>query len=152
MKKLIKSYRFWTALAGSLGLLVVTIAKIFGYTISSALVEELIMAICGVLVVLGIVKKPEQEKTSTDKTDTTTTDDTNINKESENLNQSETLENLEVDTLTNKSKTKKVVSKTKKTKAKKQQNGTVSSQEVSQSPDKTEETSDDKNLKDANEK
>ena len=59
MKKLIKSYRFWTALAGSTGLLVVSTAKIFGVTISSTAVEDFIMAICGVLVVLGIVKKPK---------------------------------------------------------------------------------------------
>ncbi len=59
MKKLIKSYRFWTALAGALGLLAVSIAKVFGHTMSSVVVEELVMAICGVLVVLGIVKKPE---------------------------------------------------------------------------------------------
>ena len=60
MKKLIKSYRFWSALAGAVGLLVVNIAKLFGYTMSSVAVEELIMAICGVLVVFGIVAKPEQ--------------------------------------------------------------------------------------------
>lgn len=64
MKKLIKSYRFWTALAGSLGLLVVSVAKLFGYSMSSVVVEELVMAVCGVLVVLGIVKKPEAQETT----------------------------------------------------------------------------------------
>lgn len=68
MKKLIKSYKFWTALAGALGLLVVSIAKVFGYTMSSVVVEELVMAICGVLVVFGIVKKPEHiEQTAINK-------------------------------------------------------------------------------------
>lgn len=61
MKKLIKSYKFWTALAGSLGILAVSIGKLLGYEISAAGVEEIIMAICGVLVVLGIVKKPEKQ-------------------------------------------------------------------------------------------
>ena len=74
MKKLIKSYRFWTALSGSVGLLVVSAAKIFGVTISSNAVEDFIMAICGVLVVLGIVKKPKsKEKNNSvidDKSDT----------------------------------------------------------------------------------
>lgn len=59
MKKMIKSYKFWTALAGALGLLAVSIAKIFGFTISSAVIEDAIMAFCGVLVVLGIVQKPK---------------------------------------------------------------------------------------------
>lgn len=66
MKKLIKSYKFWTALAGATGLLVVSIAKIFGFSISSAPIEEVIMAICGVLVVFGIVKKPEKQEEKVD--------------------------------------------------------------------------------------
>lgn len=68
MKKLIKSYRFWTALAGALGLLVVSIAKLFGHTMSSVVVEELVMAVCGVLIVFGIVKKPETEELTTKQT------------------------------------------------------------------------------------
>lgn len=62
MKKLIKSYKFWTTLAGAVGLLVVSFAKIFGYSISSNGIEEFIMAICGVLVVLGVVKKPKSKQ------------------------------------------------------------------------------------------
>lgn len=58
MKKLIKSYNFWTALAGSVGLLVVSIGKMLGYEIQAQGVEEVIMAVCGVLIVFGIVKKP----------------------------------------------------------------------------------------------
>lgn len=61
MKKLIKSYNFWTALAGSIGLLAVSIGKIFGYEIAATGVEEAIMAVCGILVVLGIVKKPTKQ-------------------------------------------------------------------------------------------
>ncbi len=76
MKKLIKSYRFWTALAGSAGLLVVSTAKIFGVTISSTAVEDFIMAICGVLVVLGIVKKPKsKEKDNSVKDDKSDTEE-----------------------------------------------------------------------------
>lgn len=67
MKNLIKSYKFWTALAGATGLLIVSIAKVFGFSISSAPIEELIMAICGVLVVLGFVKKPEKQEEKNDK-------------------------------------------------------------------------------------
>ena len=66
MKNLIKSYKFWTALAGATGLLVVSIAKIFGFSISSTPIEEVIMAICGVLVVFGIVKKPSKKEQTDD--------------------------------------------------------------------------------------
>lgn len=66
MKKLIKSYKFWTALAGAVGLLVVSFAKIFGYSISSNGIEEFIMAICGVLVVFGVVKKPKSKQKEED--------------------------------------------------------------------------------------
>ncbi len=68
MKKLIKSYRFWTALAGAFGLFVVSIAKLFGHTMNSVVVEELVMAVCGVLIVFGIVKKPETEESTTKQT------------------------------------------------------------------------------------
>lgn len=59
MKKLIKSYSFWTAFAGSIGLLAVSIGKVFGYEISATGVEEVVMAICGVLIVFGVVKSPK---------------------------------------------------------------------------------------------
>lgn len=87
MKKLIKSYNFWTALAGSVGLLVVSIGKMLGYEIQAQGVEEVIMAICGVLIVFGIVKKP------TSKT---------VNKEQEEANNS----NNVVESKSNNDKTK----------------------------------------------
>ena len=62
MKKLIKSYSFWTALSGAIGLLAVNIAKLFGITIESKEIEEVIMAICGVLVVFGVVTIPKKDK------------------------------------------------------------------------------------------
>lgn len=67
MKNLIKSYKFWTALAGSIGLLAVSIGKVCGYNIASDGIEEIVMALCGVLIVFGVVKKPkvnqEQQET-----------------------------------------------------------------------------------------
>ena len=81
MKKLIKSYKFWTALAGSLGLLGVSIGKIFGLTIVASGIEEIIMAICGVLVVFGIVKKPQKSQK------TTAQDEPNIQENSQNQNE-----------------------------------------------------------------
>ncbi|MBQ7884851.1 MAG: hypothetical protein IJ318_01995 [Clostridia bacterium] len=69
MKKLIKSYSFWTALAGAVGLLVVSIGKIFGIQIAATGVEETIMALCGVLVVFGVVKKPKDNSKQTSQED-----------------------------------------------------------------------------------
>lgn len=61
MKKLIKSYKFWTALAGSVGILLTAISEEIGITINVEGVKEIIMALFGVLVVFGIVKKPSQK-------------------------------------------------------------------------------------------
>lgn len=60
MKKLIKSYKFWTSFAGAVGLLITAISEHIGIVISAEGVKEIIMAICGVLVVFGIVKKPSE--------------------------------------------------------------------------------------------
>ena len=57
MKKLLKSYSFWTTLAGALGALAVTLSNVFGFAINSKEVENAIMGICGVLVAVGIVPK-----------------------------------------------------------------------------------------------
>ena len=78
MKKLIKSHKFWVSFAGALGLLTVTINKHFGITINAKGVEEIVMAICGVLIVLGIVKK--------DKTQT----NSNLQQSDENTSQNQT--------------------------------------------------------------
>ncbi|MBE7075287.1 MAG: hypothetical protein E7376_04845 [Clostridiales bacterium] len=67
MKKLIKSYSFWTSLAGALGLLAVSIGKLCGIQITASGVEEIVMAVCGVLVVFGIVTKPKQQTEATNK-------------------------------------------------------------------------------------
>lgn len=88
MKKMIKSYKFWTALAGALGLLSVSIAKVFGFTISSALIEDAIMALCGVLVVLGIVQKPKNS----------TNNNVENKVEMENSNMQQNAENFEKQT------------------------------------------------------
>ena len=64
MKKLIKSHKFWVSLAGALGLLAVTINKHFGITINAKGIEEIVMAICGLLIVLGIVKKDKTQTSS----------------------------------------------------------------------------------------
>ena len=62
MKKLIKSYKFWTALAGSMGLLLTAISEHIGIYINAEGAKEIIMALCSVLVVLGVVKKPNKQE------------------------------------------------------------------------------------------
>lgn len=69
MKK-IKTYAFWVALSGSIVILVESVANLFGFSIDSSTIENVIMAICGVLVVLGIVTK--DSKSSKQKTAETT--------------------------------------------------------------------------------
>lgn len=58
-KQLIKSYSFWTTLAGAIVVLVQVLGRIFNFSISNDLVHDLIMAIAGVLVALGIVTLPK---------------------------------------------------------------------------------------------
>ena len=62
MKKLIKSYKFWTALAGSVGLLLTAISEHIGIYINAEGAKEIIMALCSVLVVFGVVKKPNKQE------------------------------------------------------------------------------------------
>lgn len=57
-----KSYAFWTSLAAAMVVLIGVFASIFGFEADEKLVTDLIMAICGVLVVLGIVKMPSKEE------------------------------------------------------------------------------------------
>jgi len=60
--KLIKSYNFWVSLSGAVGLLAVSISKLFGLNIGADGVSEMIMSICGVLIVFGVVTKPKNEE------------------------------------------------------------------------------------------
>jgi len=84
MKKLIKSYNFWTGLAGAVGLLFVVIAKLFGKEIESKTIEDLIMAICGVLVVCGIVIKPKTNTKQIEQVDINVTKTEEINENQNN--------------------------------------------------------------------
>ena len=65
MKNKIKSYTFWIGLSGAVVILVQSIGKLFGLNIEGSLIENVIMSICGVLVVLGIVTKPENTTDTT---------------------------------------------------------------------------------------
>ena len=93
MKKLIKSYKFWTALAGAMGLFVTAISEHIGINISAEGVKEIIMAFCGVLVVFGIVKKPNTSETQNLSEQTEQTQDQLNSAEKDVETKQESLEN-----------------------------------------------------------
>ena len=66
-KEKIKKYSFWTGLCGAFVIVSNVIAKNFGFTIDNKIVEDVIMSICGVLVALGIVSAPVEEKPKEEK-------------------------------------------------------------------------------------
>lgn len=62
LKKLIKSYGFWTALSGAIVVLVNAIGKACGFFVQEETISDIIMAVAGVLVVFGVVSMPKQIK------------------------------------------------------------------------------------------
>lgn len=66
---MIKSYGFWTALAGAIVVLVQALGECFGFAVKDEVVSGVVMAIAGVLVVCGVVtmpKKKEEDKSAPD--------------------------------------------------------------------------------------
>ena len=61
MKNKIKSYGFWTALAGAVVVLVNALGQMFGFSVDNEIITNVIMAIAGLLVVLGVVTMPKGE-------------------------------------------------------------------------------------------
>ena len=60
MKKLINkcsTHAFWVGLSSAIVVLVQTLGEMFGFVVDAALIDKLIMSICGVLVVMGFVSK-----------------------------------------------------------------------------------------------
>ena len=62
MKNRFTSYGFWTALAGAVVILLNALGRAFGFVVEEAIVSDIIMAIAGVLVVLGVVSMPKGEQ------------------------------------------------------------------------------------------
>ena len=62
-----RSYSFWTAFAGAITILVSALGKCFGFSIDNQIITDVIMAIAGVLVVLGVVTMPKTEGKKNDK-------------------------------------------------------------------------------------
>ena len=74
MKKLFRSYAFWVALAGAVVIFLEDISALIGLDINVSVIESLIMSICGVLVVLGIVKKKDTPETNEESSNETLED------------------------------------------------------------------------------
>lgn len=75
MKDKIKSFGFWTALAGAAVVLVNALGSAFGFHVEEELVRDIIMAVAGVLVVLGVVTMPKGDKQDKPTDQTEQTDD-----------------------------------------------------------------------------
>ena len=86
MKNLIKSYKFWTALAGSIGLLLTLISEHIGIYINADGAKEIIMAVCSVLVVFGVVKKPQKQEESLPEVNLNQTNGVSLNQNQQDEN------------------------------------------------------------------
>ena len=69
LKNLMKSYSFWTTLAGALVILVNSLGAVFGFQIEEKLISDIVMAVAGVLVAFGIVTLPASTKDKTTESD-----------------------------------------------------------------------------------
>lgn len=85
MKNKIKSYGFWTALAGAVVVLVNALGQMFGFSVDNEIITNVIMAIAGLLVVLGVVTMPKGE----DGNQQGESEETNAESESETLSSAE---------------------------------------------------------------
>ena len=88
-KDRIKSYGFWTALSGAVVILAQSIAKCFGVEIEEELISNIIMSICGVLVVFGVVtmqnKKVDTEEDKEENSEITTEEKLEENEEEKQI-------------------------------------------------------------------
>jgi len=57
MKDKLKTTSFWLGVCGAIVLILESLAGLFGFKISTTLVEEILLSICSVLVLLGIITK-----------------------------------------------------------------------------------------------
>ena len=67
LKQMIRSYGFWTALAGAIVVLVNAVGRAFGFFVEEEVISNIIMAIAGILVVFGVVTMPKGEQKNKNK-------------------------------------------------------------------------------------
>lgn len=83
MKNKIKSYGFWTALAGAVVVLVNALGQMFGFSVDNEIITNVIMAIAGLLVVLGVVTMPKGDSNQQGESEETDAESKEIDAESE---------------------------------------------------------------------
>ena len=83
MKNKIKNYSFWVSLSGAIVVLVEAIGRAVGFIPNGEIINDIIMAIAGVLVVFGVVTMPNIEE-KTDASEDVKEDKNNENNNSEN--------------------------------------------------------------------
>ena len=62
MKNKFKSYSFWIAVSGAVGIVIVNFGKIFGFSFNSDVLTEIVDSICGVLILFGIITISKDDK------------------------------------------------------------------------------------------
>lgn len=100
MKNKIRSYGFWTALAGALVVLINAIGKCFGFSVQEELVSNIVMALAGILVVFGVVAMPKKEEDSKTDNSETSEDQEQLDEQTENekIEQVESKEDIKEET------------------------------------------------------
>ena len=95
MKKVLskfKKYSFWIAFTGVVVIFIKNIAELFGFEIDTGAIENVIMSLCGVLVVLGLVIK-EDESVKTEESNHLESDNIDANDNCETSTPSEKTNN-----------------------------------------------------------
>lgn len=79
-KQMISSYSFWTTLAGALAMVASAIGKAFSIKVEEQIITDIVMAIAGVLVAVGIVSMPSSKESEREEP----VDDEKIEQDDEN--------------------------------------------------------------------
>lgn len=61
MKINLKNKTFWLSIASAIVLMAQQIGQLFGFSVASDTIMQVVNAICGVLIVLGILNNPAKE-------------------------------------------------------------------------------------------
>lgn len=92
LKERIKTYNFWVSLTSALFLIINLIGQKFGFRVDESIFNDVITALCGILVLLGIIAPPSKKLDSiiscgAESLKATTNNDNSINEEiKENAN------------------------------------------------------------------
>ncbi|MEG1500202.1 MAG: phage holin [Clostridia bacterium] len=86
LKDKIKNYGFWTSISAAVVMFLQMLGQLFGFGINEKIVSGIIMAICEILVVLGIVSNPTSTKGFMDEKKEDETKSLSLDKDREDKN------------------------------------------------------------------